>query len=46
MAKRNPFDELMAQRGGDGEAPQKGGKKGFMETFRNAKKKSGKKKGK
>ena len=43
MAKKNPFDKLMAQRGGDGSAPQKGGEKGFMKAFKNAKKKSGKK---
>lgn len=52
MAKKNPFDELMAKKGSApfDERPhpnaQKGGEKGFMKAFKNAKKKSGKKKGK
>lgn len=50
MAKSNPFDAFMP--GGEGEAPEQGkkakkkGKGGFMQAFKNAKKKSGKKKGK
>lgn len=49
MAKKNPFDEIMAKGGGapfDERPHPNGGKKGFMEAFKNAKKKSGKKKGK